>query len=569
MDHSLFYELTAVLLAAGLIALLISLLKQPSVLAFIITGILVGSVGYSQLHATTVFTDLGEIGITLLLFMVGLELDIRRLKELGKIVVITSVGQIICTSTLAFLLARLLGFTPISAMYIAIALTFSSTIIVVKLLGEKQQLQSLHGRIIVGCSIVQDFAALIVLLFLGSSSGDWASIFSSLPAWQLILITLVRALIFFLLLALVSKKVLPWLLKYLSRSDELLLSFSLGWALGLAAFAALPWVGFNFEIGGFLAGLALANSEVHWEIAARVKSIRDFFIIIFFIVFGSQLVFGNLATQLPIAIILAAFMLIGTPLIVMALLGSQGFKPKTAFQVGAAVVPMSEFSFILVALGFKVGQVSQSVVSVVTMAGLISIACSSYYILYSEKLYEWCKPMLAVFDWKLGADQKTSDTILKRHVVLIGAHRVGHHVVDSLQKLNGPLVIVDINPEVTAEFEALGLTAVCGDITESYIQEQVNLAEAKIIISTIPSFDDNLALLEAIKRKTEHKRIKPKLIFAAQTENEARKLYEQEIDYALSPHYIGGQHLARILEGKDSGFGLKKLRESHLKILSK
>ncbi len=270
MDHSLFYQITLVLLIAGVIALAVSLLKQPSVIAFILTGIIVGSFGYGQIHASSVFTDLGQIGITLLLFMVGLELDVRRIRELGKVVVATAIGQMLISSVLAFGLARLLHFSPVAAFFIAVALTFSSTIIVVKLLAEKGQTQSLHGRIVVGISILQDFAALIILLFLGQSQAP--ALVTSLPVWQQLLMTCVRALIFFLALAWISKKVLPWLLKYLGKSDELLLSFSLGWALGLAAFAALPWVGFSFEIGGFLAGLALANSEVHWEIAARVKS---------------------------------------------------------------------------------------------------------------------------------------------------------------------------------------------------------------------------------------------------------------------------------------------------------
>lgn len=568
MDHSLFYQLTSVLLMAGLIALLVSLLKQPSVMAFIITGIIVGSFGYAQLHAVSVFSDLGEIGITLLLFMVGLELDVSRLKELGAVVLTTAAGQIAFSSVFGFFLARLLGFSAVSSFYVAIALTFSSTIIVVKLLGEKRELQSLHGKIIVGCSIVQDFAALLILLFLGGST-NLPAMLANLPGWQILVITLVKALIFFLLLAFISKKVLPWLLSFLGKSDELLLSFSLAWALGLAAFAALPWVGFNFEIGGFLAGLALANSQVHWEIAARIKSIRDFFIIIFFIVFGSQLAFGNIAKIWPDALLLIGYMLIINPIIIMSLLSWQGYKSKTSFKVAMGAVPMSEFSLILVALGSRVGQINQSVVSLITLAALVSIGSSSYLIMYSDRIYQWGKPLLKIFDWGNGdAEKAEKSRLLKNHVVLAGAHRLGKHLIASLEKLPEELVIVDMNPEIVAEFERDGILAICGDITESYIQDQVNLTEAKVIISTIPNFQDNLALLESVKRKTADKRVMPKLIFVAQTEAEAKQLYEQEIDYALSPHFIGGQHLAKILQGKEMFEDLKKLRADHLKILA-
>lgn len=566
MDHSLFYQLTTVFLVAGLIALLVSLLKQPSVLAFIITGIIVGSLGYAQFKSAPVFSDLGEIGITLLLFMVGLELNVSRLKEVGKVIVLTTLGHLVGTTVIVFGIARVMHFNVVSALYIAIAITFSSTIIVVKLLSEKGQMQSLSARIAIGCSIVEDFIALLILLFIGSSS---SSGLPNLPMWQTITITLVRALIFFLILAFISKKVLPWLLKYLARSDELLLSFSIGWALGLAAFAALPWVGFSFEIGGFLAGLALANSEVHWEIAARVKSIRDFFIIIFFIVFGAQLAFGGSANLIPYALVLSILALVLNPMLVVFMLAWQGYKPKTAFLVSTSVVPMSEFSFILVALGFRLGQVDQSVVSLITLVGLVSIACSSYLITHAEKLYPKFWPVLKYFDWQKDSLEKNSEVVLlKNRVVLVGAHRLGQHLIASLQKLSTPLVIVDINPETIAQYAAQGLNAVCGDITESYIQEQVNLTEAKVIISTIPVIDDNLALLEAVKRKTADRKIKPKLIFAAQNESEAKHLYEQDIDYALSPHFIGGQHLAKVLQARTLFADLRKLKENHLKVLN-
>jgi Kef-type K+ transport system membrane component KefB len=565
MDHSLFYQLTFVLLVAGLIALLVSLLKQPSVIAFILTGVLVGALGYSQIHQLSIFSDLGEIGITLLLFMVGLELDMRRLKELGRVVIYTTIGHTLLAFILAFFLSQALHFSLAASVYTAIALTFSSTIIVVKILGEKGQMQSLAARIAVGCSIVEDFMALIILLFIGNPSGG-GTIINSLPGWQIAVITLVRALIFFLLLAFVSKKILPWLLKYLGRSDELLLSFSLAWALGLAAFASLPWVGFNFAIGGFLAGLALANSEVHWEIAARVKSIRDFFIIIFFIVFGSQLALGNIGRHLPAVVILSLFMMLANPLIILFLLGRQGYKPKTAFLVGVTTAPMSEFSFILVALANRAGQLDNQTAGILTVVGILSIGLSSYAISGADRLYIWLKPALRIFDRHLPDVEKNSDeVVLKNHIVLVGAHRMGQHIIRSLEKLDRPLVLVDINPEIVNRYTAEGFNAVCGDITEGYIQDQVNLSGARVVISTVPNIEENLALLEAIKRKSG--KIKPKLIFSAQNEAEAKKLYDREIDYALSPHFIGGQHLAKILEGNHNFTGLKALRQEHLKVI--
>ncbi len=568
MDHTLFYQLTFVLLIAGCIALIVSWRKRPSVIVFILTGLLVGSFGYAKVHALPVFSDLGEIGITLLLFMVGLELDIRKLKELGKVVIYTTLGHVVGVAVIGFFLSMFLHFSAVASVYIAIAITFYSTIIIVKILGEKGQLHTLESRIVIGCSIVEDFIALLILLFIGSTTSHTATLLTSLPVWQTVIITLIRALVFFLGLAFVSKTILPWLLKHLGRSDELLLSFSLAWALGLAAFAALPWVGFSFSIGGFLAGLALANSEVHWEIAARVKSIRDFFIIIFFIVFGSQLALSNIGQQWHVVVLLTAFMIIINPLSFIVLLSWQGYKPKTAFLASLGTIPMSEFSFILIALGFKAGHIDQSIVSVVTLAGIISIACSSYLIANGEKIYLYFRPWLRVFDrHEPGIEERAERAELKKHIVLVGVHRLGQHLIAALQKLPAPMVLVDIDPEIINRYSSLGFDVVCGDITESYIQEQVNLTQAGVIISTIPSVEDNLALLQALKRRSGNKRNKPKLIFAAQNEAEAKRLYDEEIDYALSPHYIGGQHLAKLLSAQDNFKSLKQSRQQHLDML--
>jgi len=568
MDFKLFYEITSVLAIAGLIAMLVSMLKQPSIIAFILTGLIIGPLGYTRLQHGGTLDALGEIGITLLLFMVGLELDFKRIKQLGKVSLYTGLGQIIFTAIAGFFITKLLGFSVIPSLYISVALTFSSTIIVVKLLSEKKDLQSLYGRIVVGFLMVQDFVALTVLLFLGGSASGQGDIFRSLPTWQYLIAMLVKALIFTLLLLWLSKRVFPKFLSHFGKSNELLLIFSLGWALGLAAFMSLPAVGFSFEIGGFLAGLALANSQVHYEISAQIKSLRDFFIIIFFIVFGTKLVFAGVGTLLFPALVLSAFVLIGNPLILMFIMGFLGYKPRTSFFAAVTTAQISEFSFVLVALGNRLGHISNQIMGLVTLVGLITIAGSSYMIIYSRQLYDLFKKSLAWFDFKNGSsERKSKDTVLKNHIILIGAHRLGSHLIEILANMQQPFVIVDFDPEVCAELARKDYNVICGDITDPYIQEQVNLAKAKMIISTIPDLDDNLALLNLVDIAAEKYRKKPKLIFAAQNEAEAKHLYEKEIDYVISPHFIGGLHLAKILEEDHSSKALKKLRQNHLEMI--
>ena len=566
--NNLFLELTVVLIMAGAIAFLVSLLKQPSIVAYIITGLILGPFGYITLHQGDVFQTLSQFGVTLLLFMVGLQLDVRELKTIGKTALITGLGQVVFTTAIGFWILRLLHFSTTASLYIAPALTFSSTIIIVKLLSEKRDLQSLYGKIVVGVFLVQDFVAVFLLLALSSSSSQTSPIYAGLPAWQNIILTLVRALVLLLLVAFMSSKVFPKVINRIGKSEELLLIFSLAWAIGLAAFVSLPIMGFSLEIGGFLAGLALARSTVHFEIGARIKPLRDFFLIIFFIVLGSGLVFSNISQLTWPAIVLSAFVLIGNPIIVMVLLGLQGYKPRTGFFAGVTVAQVSEFSLILVALGLKLGHLTSADVGLVTLVAVVTISLSSYLIMFSAKIYNFLRAPLKFLDFKKGSAEKHLQTSeLNNHIILVGVHRTGKHLAEALVRQKTPFVLVDFNPEIIEYYLSQNVPALCGDIADPYIQEEVNLSRARLIISTIPNLNDNLALIDAVKRSTK-KRSRPKLIFLAQDEDEIKALYQMEIDYVISPHFMSGMHLAKLLKEDHNFRGLKKLRESHLKLLN-
>ena len=568
MELSLFYQITGVIVLAGIVAMLVSYLKQPSIIAFILTGLVIGSFGYGQIHNSGTLDALGQIGITLLLFMVGLELDLKRIRQLGKVAVLTGLGQIFFTSIAGFLISRLLGFPAAASIYIALALTFSSTIIVVKLLGEKRDLQALYARIVVGFLIVQDFAALALLLVLGGSVSGSGDLFRSLPGWQYALAMAVKVLLLVLILSWISKKVFPKFLDRFGKSDELLMIFSLGWALGLAAFMSLPAVGFSLEVGGFVAGLALANSHVHYEISARVKSLRDFFLIIFFIVFGTKLVFAGIGAMLLPALALSLYVSIGNPLIMMFIMGALGYTPRTSFFAAVTTAQVSEFSFVLVALGNRLGHVSDQVLGMVTLVGIITISLSSYTILYTRKIYERLEPILKWFDFKKGRAEKAfDDGVFKNHIILAGANRLGTRFLHGLTSEKNKIVVVDFDPQITHLHKQSSFDVVCGDITDPFIQDQVNLEKAKLVISTVPDLDDNLALISAIRQRTGQSKRRPKLIFVAQNDLESRQLYEQGVDYVLSPHFIGGLHLSRILEGDIGLAGLKSLRKQHLDVL--
>jgi voltage-gated potassium channel Kch len=420
---------------------------------------------------------------------------------------------------------------------------------------------------VVGVLIVQDFVALAILLFVGGSGGEHNDVFKALPTWQYLIAMVVKVLILILLLSWLSRKLFPKFLTRFGKSDELLMVFSLAWALGLAAFMSLPVVGFSLEIGGFVAGLALANSQVHFEISARIKSLRDFFIIIFFIVFGTKLAFGGIGALFWPVLALCGFVLVGQPLIMMVIMGALGYKPRTSFFAAVTMSHISEFSFVLVALGNRLGHIPDAIVGAVTLVGVISIAASSYFITYTRKIFDVLSPYLTWLDFKKGSGEKNlEDAKLKNHIILAGANRLGSRFLASLASKN-KIVVVDFDPHIVQKSEREGYLAICGDVTDPYIQEQVSISTAKIIVSTIPDLEDSLALLSAVKQQTRGQARRPKLIFVAQNDFESKYLYEEGVDYVLSPHFIGGLHLSRILDGDIGLAGLKSLRKQHLEVL--
>ncbi len=562
--NNIFFELTLVLIIAGGIATAISFLKQPAIIAYILTGLLIGPLGYYHLNHGDALSGLAQIGITLLLFMVGLELDVGQLRKIGPTALIAGLGQVFISTALVFGVLKALGFASTPAIFLGIIFSFSSTVIVVKLLGEKHDLQTLYGKLVLAILLIQDFVALVMLILLSGLNSAGNNPFGQFPLWQTIFLTLVKGAVVIWFVMMQSRYIFPKILARIGKSDELLLVFSLAWALGIATLVSMPIIGFTLETGGFLAGLALAKSSVHYQISARIKSLRDFFIIIFFIILGSQIVLNNITGVIVPGIILAIVVLVGKPFIVLLLLTLQGYKPRTAFFTGISLAQISEFSLIVGVLAHQLGYLDNEAIGVITLVAIITIALSSYPILTTEKFYGWLKRPLSVFNFRTKSiEQHLPLTNLSNHIILIGAHRLGEHIIDTLVRGRHKFIIVDFDPEVVEKFARTGLPAICGDISDPHIQELCNLEKARLVISTIPDFYDNAALIDAVKKSNP----KAKLIILAHDENEALSFYEKDIDYALLPHFIGSLHLAKILSADRVASDLKKLRDRHLKLL--
>jgi Kef-type K+ transport system membrane component KefB len=555
---SIFLEITVVIGLATLLAVFFRFFKQPPIIAYVLTGIIMGPLGIVSLHNTEVLDAMAQFGITFLLFMLGLELRLDDLKSVGKVAALAGFGQVIITGVVGFGLSVLLGFTPLASVYISIALAFSSTIIIVKLLSDKRDINSLYGRITVGILLVQDFVAIFALIILAGLHGDGGSI-SPLS----LTITIVKGICLIAAIAGLSKTILPKIIKHISHSSELLFLFSLAWVFGLAAFVSSSWVGFSIEIGGFLAGLSLSNSVQHFQIASRIRSLRDFFITIFFITLGMEMVFSDTTKIIFPAIVLSLFVLIGTPIVVLIVMGFLGFKRRTSFLTGITLAQISEFSLIVIFIGNQLGHVPDSVVTLITLVGITTFISSTYLILYGNVLYKRLHSWLRFFEKRSVIENMgRTDKELMDHTVLIGANRAGEHILEALLKKKHEVIVVEFDPEIVSQLKSENIPVLFGDIADIEIQEAAQIKEASLIISTISDSHDNLILLESLKKL--HK--KPHTIILAQDKDDALDLYRHGAEYVVIPHFSGGMHVSEII-AEDKYDHLAALKDKSIKQL--
>src|SRR3989344_4213688 len=549
---SIFFEITIIVCLAAVLAIIFRAFKQPAVLAYILTGIIIGPFGQLQLRNQDQLHTLAQFGITLLLFILGLELKFKDLKFIGKSALIIGLGQIVFTFLAGFFISSGLGFSQIISLYIATALTFSSTIIVVKLLSDRKDLASLYGKIVTGVLLIQDFFAILVLIILSAFNSN--SVALSVETFALVFL---KGFLLIVFVAFLSKFVLPGIIHAVSKSSETLFLFSLAWVFGLSAIVSSPLIGFSIEIGGFLAGLALANSSENFQIAARVKALRDFFITLFFVVLGMEMTFTNLNIILIPAILFSLFVIFIKPLIVVSITGVLGYRKRTSFLSGINLAQISEFSLIIVFLGNKIGHVPPEVVSLVAMVGIITFLTSTYTILGSHTLYKFLKNYLFFFERKEsaesnpsadGSDQEKKLEELKNHAILIGAHRMGESILNALEEEGDEVVVVDFDPDVVERLREKGILSVFGDIVDLEIQERVQLHKAKLVISTVPDIEDNTILIKSLNHVKDPSKRRTKVVLLAQNSDDAKDLYKKGADYVIFPHLVGGRHLAKIIK---------------------
>ncbi len=539
---------------AGGLSLVAHALRQPLVVAYIATGILISPVLIGIDHHT--IEALAQIGVALLLFIVGLGLSPAVLKRIGKVAFVTATAQMLFVGLLGYGLTRMLGYSAIAAVYIAAALTFSSTIIVVHMLSERGAMEKLHGAISIGILIVQDIAA--VFLLMASSSLERNAFGTN----DLLLLAVRGGLLLFSL-TVIAIYVMPKVARYVAQSRELLFILSLGWLFIVAgAFSA---AGFSIEVGALLAGVTLSLSQYRFEISARLRSIRDFFIILFFVLLGLSLDTQLVGSVAGAAILISAFVLLFKPLIFMVALGLMGYTKRTLFLVGIGLAQISEFSFILITRAVGSNVVPESTLTLVTLVGITTITLSMYMTHYSEQLYKFFEPILWIFEHK-GHKKKREDHPEETHgdpeVVLFGHNRIGYAILDYLGRTRPRVepLVVDFDPQTVARLKAKGTPVRYGDATDQELLRELPWKKVKWIISTIPSEEVNALIAQAARR---HKK-SAKVIFTSHDIDEALRLYERGAAFVIMPHFLGGHFMVDLLSDvrRDSKVMTKRRREA-------
>ena len=556
--QSIFLELTTVIAIALILAYIMKLIRQPLIIAYILSGIIVGPTFLNIVKSQSTLAAFSQMGVILLLFILGLNLNLKILKEVGKVAFLAGFLQVLITSSIGFFITTLFGLSYLQAFYIGLALAFSSTIIIVKILYDKNDLDTLYGRISVGILIVQDIIAIFILIFLSGYKPD-------IPLFTLLTTTVLSGLGFVFVVFLVAKYILPKFLHTIAKSQELLLLFGITWCFVLSVTSYL--LGFSIEIGSLIAGISLASSPFHYEIGRKIRPLHDFFIILFFVMLGSNMTF-NISNLLMLAVVLSLFVLFIKPIIIMALIGFIGYKKRTSFLAGTSLAQVSEFSLILVTLALSLGHLSSEIVSMLTVVGIITITGSTYLMHKGNSLYNRFSKHLSIFERKNTKLEEISlhSKSKKYQVILFGYNRTGYSLVKKLQKMKKSLLIVDFNPDVIQNLAKENIPCKYGDASDTEMLKELNIEKVKMVISTIIDTEVNLQLVNKIKEINK----KAIVIFKANQIDEALQLYDAGANYVILPHFLGGEHASLMIEKYKGSIGkFLKAKLSHVKELKK
>ena len=546
-----FAEVALLLVMAAAIGLVGTLAREPLNVSFIAVGLIAGPSALDVVRSDAQIDLLSELGIAVLLFLVGIKLDVKLIRSLGVVSVMTGLGQVIFTAFFGYLIGLGLGLGHVTSLYVAVALTFSSTIIIVKLLSDKREIDALHGQIALGFLIVQDLVVVLAMIVLsaigigapGHGGAEGGSVVMVLASG----LALVAAVVLFVRYA------ADPLTERLARAPELLVIFAIALAAMFAAIGDV--VGLGKEVGGLMAGVALASTPYRETIAARLAPLRDFLLLFFFIALGATLDLSLLGAHATGAIVFSLFVLIGNPLIVLAIMGAMGYRKRTGFLAGLTVAQISEFSLIFVAMGVSLGHVTEDALGLVTMVGLVTIAASTYMITYSHQLYAVFEPLLGIFERRgtprepieAGAHNASS-----YRVIIFGLGRFGTAIGLRLKKRGIRVLGVDFNPQAVRRWRDLGLEADFGDASDPEFVAELPFRGAEWMVSTVPTHPTGLSHEDTRRTLIQLARsagFSGRMAAASHSAGDTQILFGAGVDLVLEPFQDAADRAVELLCG--------------------
>lgn len=534
------YLLTLVLALACGLAMFIKRLGLPLLVSYIGVGAILSAFHIIKPEQLEFLAILPEIGLALLLFLVGMELDLSSFKSIGKKVFLATGIQVTVTTILLYFgLTMFAGMTSAAAFILAISISFTSTILVIKLLVEEKDLTTLHGKLSVGILLVEDLLAVLLLMVM---TVVWGGSGSLMPT-EIILVIL-KGVLLILISLLIGKKVLPFILRLTADSTELLFLTAFTWCLVFVSFAS--FLGFSLAIGAFLAGVSLAQSVYRLQITGKIKPLRDFFIMIFFLDLGTGLSISGLGEYLWLGVFFLFYAVIIKPAIFFVSFTFFKFRAHPSFLTSVYISTISEFSLIVLVSASKLGIIDKEYLSPLIFATVLSFVFSSILITNQKGL--WARFGKYLRKAEISGAKGMKDEYggnLKDHAVLIGCHRSGEIVLEKLEKIyEKNLVVLDFNPDVVADLNERSIRCIYGDVTDPELLENLGLSEAKVVVSTVRNIRDNLVLLDEILKE----KSKAVVIITAEDVKSALVLYEKGAHYVSLPMSLEGHNISKMLE---------------------
>ncbi|BDZ69601.1 cation:proton antiporter [Methanobacterium petrolearium] len=496
MEIPLLKNVVIIIGLAVLVLLIFRKIRIPAILAFFVTGLLAGPHGLGLISSPDEVSLLADLGVIFLLFTIGIEFSLEKFSQIKRYVVIGGSLQLTLTLAAVYLICLSLGFNSSESIFIGFLVSFSSTAIVLRLLQEKDQMDSIHGQISLGILIFQDIAVVLVILFTPVLAG-----INNVTAtnWPL-LIAMGAGLILFTFIS--AKWIVPELLHYVARfkSRELFLLTIILICFGITWITSS--IGLSTALGAFLAGLIISNTDYSHQALGNVLPFQDIFMSFFFVSIGMLLNPSFMAENLLLIIAITLAVLILKSLITGITAGLLGLSFRVMILVGLILSQIGEFSFILAATGLQLGIVNQNFFQIFLAVSLITMSVTPFIMAIA--------PLISNFSDKLPLPPRIKhgfypfktppEEVLSDHLVIVGFGINGKNMAKAASKAQIPYVVVEINPEIVRNEKVHGESIYFGDAAHGTVLKNVNIREARIMVVAISDPIGTLKILDVAKK---------------------------------------------------------------------